>query len=452
MAMTIEQVRAQLKDVNKELDEARSAAVALAADANADPAQRTAAADRLNDLRSRRDILKESLDDMTEAQSANLQAIRSETEQIQQAAKKFKGSGDFFSCVAKASGVNPVVDPRLAEYAQIRSAATGQNITTDVDGGYLIPPDYSDELVKHVESESVLLPEVQHVPISGNRLIVIEVDEESRKDSASGVKGRNGGILAFWKGEADEYEATRMKFKQGQTDLGKLTGLCYATEEMLEDLPAMGTIIDQAFSDEFAFKCDDVILNGTGGTNMPLGVLDAGNASLVTIAKESGQAAASIVMNNILKMFNAMPAKHRARAKWYINQDLEIALYMMLMSTGSTATEGLTVSNGVPVFVPAGGMATAPNGLLLGRPIVPIEQCEALGSKGDILFADLSQYRWIDKGGINGQTSIHVRFLHDETAFKFTYRAGGKPTWSNAIEAYKGNTKRSPFVTLAARG
>lgn len=448
--MTIEQIRAQLKDVNKELNEARSAAVALAADAKADPAQRTAAAERLNDLKSRRDILKESLDEMTEAQSANLAAIRSEAEQVQQAAKKFKGAGDFFSCVAKASGVNPVIDPRLAEYMQVKSAATGQNITTDADGGYLIPPDYSDELVKHVESESVLLPEVQHVPISGNRLIVNEVDEESRKDTANGVKGRNGGILSYWKGEAAEYTASQMKFKQKQTDLGKLTGLCYATEEMLEDLPAMGAIIDQAFSDEFAFKCDDAILSGTG-TNMPLGVLDSGNASLVTIAKESGQAAATIVMNNILKMFNAMPAKHRSRAKWYINQDLEIALYVMLMSTGSTVAEGLTVANGVPIFVPAGGMASAPNGLLLGRPIVPIEQCEALGSKGDILFADMSQYRWIDKGGMNGQTSIHVRFLYDETAFKFTYRAGGKPTWSNTIEAYKGTTQRSPFVTLAAR-
>ena len=450
MPMTIEQIRAQLKDVNRELVEARDAAVALAANAGADPAQRTAATERLNALKQRRDILKESLDDMTEAQSANLMAIRAEGDQIQKAAKAFKGAGDFFSCVAKASGVNPVVDPRLAEYMSIKSSASGQNITTDADGGYLIPPDYSDELVKHVQSESVLLPEVQHVPVSGNRLIVAEVDEESRKDTTVSIKGRNGGILSYWKGEAAEYTASQMKFKNSQTDLGKLTGLCYATEEMLEDLPAMAAIIDQGFSDEFAFKCDDAIISGTG-TNMPTGILDAGNGSLVTIAKESGQAAASIVLNNILKMFNAMPAKHRANAKWYINQDLEIVLYQLLMNTGSTATEGLTVSNGLPIFVPAGGLASAPNGLLLGRPIVPIEQCSALGTKGDILFADMSQYRWIDKGGINGQTSIHVRFLYDETAFKFTYRAGGKPMWSNSIEAYKGTTRRSPFVALADR-
>ena len=465
---TIEQIRAQLKDVNKEMTEARSAAVALAADAKADPEQRKAAADRLNSLKERRDILKESLDEMTEAQSANLAAIRGEAEQIQQAAKKFKSAGDFFNCVAKASDpVNPVIDPRLGEYMQVKSSASGQNITTDADGGYLIPPDYSDELVKHVQSESVLLPEVDHTPITGNRLIENEVDEESRKDwrdadqsqSITAIKGRNGGILSYWKGEAAEYAASHMRFKQRTTSLGKLTGLCYATEEMLDDLPAMASIIDQGFSDEFAFKCDDAILNGTG-TNMPIGILDSNNGSLVTIAKESGQAAATVVLNNILKMFNAMPSRNRANAKWYINQDLEIALYMLLMETGSLTYTGkdsgaadvaISASHGVPIFMPAGGLASAPNGTLLGRPIVPVEQCSALGTKGDIIFADMSQYRWIDKGGMDGQTSIHVRFLYDEMAFRFTYRAGGRPKWSTGIEAYKGSTVRSPFVALATR-
>ena len=468
MDYTIEQVRAMLKDINAQMTEARSAAMALAADNNADPAQRTEAAERLNSLKSRRDILKDSLDEMTEAQSANLKAIKADTDKVRRAADQFKSAGDFFSCVAKAgSSVNPVMDPRLAEYISVRSDASGQNITTDADGGYLIPPDYSDELVKHMESESVLLPEVQHVPISGNRLIVNEFDETSRKDSRaadagqgiSAIKGRNGGILSYWKGEAAEYTASQMKFKQTTTTLGKLTGLCYATEEMLEDLPAMSALIGGAFSDEFAFKCDDAILNGTA-SNMPLGILNGSNASLVTISKESGQADASVVLNNILKMFNAMPTKNRARAKWYVNQDIELLLYALLMNTGSLSYTGtdagsedvaVSASYGVPIFMPASGLAAAPNGTLLGRPIVPIEQAPAVGSKGDMLFADLSQYRWIDKGGMNGQTSIHVRFLYDETAFKFTYRAGGRPIWSNTMEAYSGSTVRSPFVALGAR-
>ena len=41
--------------------------------------------------------------------------------------------------------------------------------------------------------------------------------------------------------------------------------------------------------------------------------------------------------------------------------------------------------------------------------------------------------------------------VNDETVFKFTWRVGGRPDWMSSIEAYKGSTKRSPYVALAAR-
>lgn len=447
----IEQVRAQLAGVMKEINSCRAEGIAMASDNTSSREALQAKTNELEGLKARAAMLGEALDEAMDAQSQNLSEIKASTDGIQAAASKFKSAGDFFSVVARASNrENPVVDPRLAEYLNVRSAATGQNLTSDSEGGYLVPPDYASELLNVAQSESVLFPEVTHIPISGNRLIVNEIDQESRKDSSTDVKGRNGGLLAYWTAEAGDYTATKMKFKPNQTDLHKLTGVCYATEEMLEDLPAMGSYIAQGFADEFTFKIDDGILNGTGN-GQPQGILHSGNGALVTIAKETNQAAASVVLNNILKMFNAMPARNRQNAKWYINQDLEIVLMQLLMNTGSIEAGETTAKFGVPIYVPAGGLASAPNGLLLGRPIVPVEQASALGAVGDISFLDPSQYRWIDKGGINAQTSLHVRFLQDETAFKFTYRCGGKPIWSSKISAYKGATERSPFVTLAAR-
>lgn len=64
---------------------------------------------------------------------------------------------------------------------------------------------------------------------------------------------------------------------------------------------------------------------------------------------------------------------------------------------------------------------------------------------------DASQYLWIERTGITRQSSMHVRFDYDETVFKFTWRAGGRPDWMNKIEAYKGTTARSPYVCLAER-
>ena len=88
---------------------------------------------------------------------------------------------------------------------------------------------------------------------------------------------------------------------------------------------------------------------------------------------------------------------------------------------------------------------------MFGRPIVPLEQCSSLGAVGDIILGDMSQYLLIDKGGINSASSIHVRFLYDESVFRFIYRVDGQPIWNKPITPYKGSNTLSPFVTLAAR-
>lgn len=450
--MRIEEIRAQLGATVKELDQAREVTLAMSKDDTVTMDEMRAQTEKTNVLSEKARGLRAALDEAMDEQSDNVRAMKQNVDNVQQAASKFKSMGDFMNCVAKASSrENPNVDPRLREYASIRSEASGQNLTSDPEGGYLVPPDYAAELLNVAQSESILLPEVSRIPISGNRLIVNEVDTTSREDSTQEIKGRNGGLLAYWISEAADYQASTMKFRQSQTDLHKLTGLCYATEEMLEDLPALSTIISQGFADEFTFKIDDAIYEGTG-SGQPLGVINEGNTALVKIAKDDGQADATVTLNNILKMYNAMPAKNRANAKWYINQDLEVVLLQMLMTNSAdVASLNASVNLGVPIYLPAGGLTSAPNGVLLGRPIVPIEQASALGKLGDIAFLDLSQYRWIDKGSIKAQTSIHVRFLQDEQCFKFTYRAGGKPMWSSPIKAFKGGTQRSPFVVLEDR-
>ena len=86
-----------------------------------------------------------------------------------------------------------------------------------------------------------------------------------------------------------------------------------------------------------------------------------------------------------------------------------------------------------PVYLPAGTIATQPYGTLFGRPVIPLEQCSALGDVGDIILADLGEYLLIDKGGINATSSIHVRFLYDENVFRFIYRVDGQPVWNKPL-------------------
>jgi hypothetical protein len=43
-----------------------------------------------------------------------------------------------------------------------------------------------------------------------------------------------------------------------------------------------------------------------------------------------------------------------------------------------------------PAYLPPGGSRGAPYATLIGRPIIPIEACSALGTEGDIILTDLT--------------------------------------------------------------
>ncbi|MDL2317668.1 phage major capsid protein [Eubacteriales bacterium OttesenSCG-928-A19] len=441
--LTITAMREQLTDLGRDIKAMQASVAKMAMDPGTPLTDLQAKQGELVQMRSRFDALRDVCEQQEAEQAGQArQQTPTADPQASHAASLFSSAGDFFQSVARHKK-NP--DPRMQKIAEIKSAATGQNIGVDADGGFLVPPEYAEGLLKLVQTQSILAQKVQRVPISGNRLIVNKLKDEDRTDG-----NRGGGLQAFWTGEAEQYQVTKAQFEQDQTDLHKLTGLCYATDEMLEDETAMGAYLSQGFADEFAYKLDDALLCADGD-GKPLGILDAANTALVTIPKETGQKAGTVVLQNILKMYNAMPAANRVNAEWYINQDIELVLLQMLMNTGEMASADLSASFGVPVFLPAGGLSASPYGHLLGRPLVPLEQSKAVGSVGDIVFADMSQYRMIEKGGLRADTSIHVRFEYGEQAFRFTLRVGGKPIWKRPLKPANGLTERSPYVALAAR-
>ena len=79
-----------------------------------------------------------------------------------------------------------------------------------------------------------------------------------------------------------------------------------------------------------------------------------------------------------------------------------------------------------------------------GKPVIEVEYCPTLGTVGDIVLADLSQYYLAQKGGIAAASSIHVRFLYDEMTFRFTYRLDGQPRFAVGADAVQG--QQHPFA------
>lgn len=348
---------------------------------------------------------------------------------------RFGSFGEQLVAVVRAAGGRGAVDPRLLN---IQAAATGLGESVPSDGGFLVQQDFATEILQDTFSTGILARRCRQQPISSNAngIKIPGVDETSRAST------RYGGVLAYWKGEAESPTATKPKFRIIDLNLKKLIGLCYATDELMTDAAALESFIRQAFPGEFGFQLDDAIINGGGGAQ-PLGVLNSG--ALVSVSKEAGQAGSTILAENIINMYSRMFASSLDRAEWFVNQNTIPQLFTLSLAVGT---------GGVPLFMPAGGIGNQPYNMLLGRPIVPIEQCASLGTVGDIIFADFGRgYVLAQKSGIQADMSIHVQFLQDESVFRFILRVDGQPVRASALTPYKGGatSTQSHFVALATR-
>lgn len=379
------------------------------------------------------DRTAEAIDDDNAAAVAAAEGAVDAASNLVETPKPFASLGEQLIAVHQSAVGARVVDQRLLD---VNAAALGGQEGVNADGGFLVQTDFSSELLRRVHETGVLSSETTRIPIGAdaNGVTMNGIDETSRVDGS-----RGGAVQGFWIGEAVSLTRSRPKFKQITIRLEKLTGLFYATEELLKDATALEAIATSEFTDEFGFKVDDAIIRGDG-VSKPKGVLSSG--ALVTISKEAGQSATTFVAENAEKMWARMSAQSVANARWYINQDVWPQLFQMKHDIGT---------GGAPVFLPPGGISGLPFGTLLGRPIQPIEQCSTLGTVGDVLFMDLSEYIMIEKGGIDTASSIHVQFTTDETAFRFILRTNGQTKHDTALTPAQGTDTTSAFVALETR-
>lgn len=348
--------------------------------------------------------------------------------------------GTYLQAVATAARGGHI-DPRLSMAPQ--AAASGLNTSVGSEGGFLVRTDFSTALLDRAMEDSALANRCTTIDIGADSdgIELPYVDESSRANGS-----RWGGVQVYRRAEADSVTASKPKLGMLEIRLEDIMGICYTTDRAMRDAVSLGQIIQKAFAAEFSFKIDDEIIRGTGAGQC-LGVLNS--PALVTVSKETSQVAATYVAENAIKMRARLRPRSRSRAAWFINQDVETQLPLMVVKVKNVA--GTENVGGAPIYMPAGGLSAAPYDRLMNLDVVPIEQCETLGTKGDVLLCDLREYLLIRKGALETAESIHVRFLYGENTFRFTYRINGAPAWKTALTPYKGSNTLSPFVAIETR-
>ena len=308
-------------------------------------------------------------------------------------ARGFKSFGDFALEILDCGPSRSAIDSNQ----RLRAAAgTGMTQGVTAEGGVLVPPAFSKVIWDGArqKSESMLgYCDVQPIDPGVESVTIPAIAETSRATGS-----RWGGVRGYWKSELSAMTESRPKMRDVKIEPKELYVLGYVSDKLLRNAPGTASsILATAAADEINFLIGDSVFNGDGA-GKPVGVIS--HASTVSVAKETGQVAATIVKANIDKMWARCHANWRNNAVWFVNQACETELENLSMVVGT---------GGVPVYLPAGGVADTPNARLKGRPVVVVEYCQALGTKGDIVLADLKSYLVGLRGMVDQASSSTAR-------------------------------------------
>lgn len=344
----------------------------------------------------------------------------------------FTSLADFAVAVAEAR--NPRTDERLMKVA----AGTGLQQSISQDGGVLVPPAYSKRIWEGVQQRSQsLLSMCDQIPIDMGveSLTVPAINETSRADGS-----RWGGVRGYWKAELSQMTSSAAKLRDVKLTPQELYVFSYISDKLLRNAPqAASRLMETGAADEIAFKVGDSIINGDGN-GKPLGILNS--ACIISVAKETGQAATTLVAKNFSKMRLRMHPAYWGGAVWLVNPDVRAEMDDLQFSTGTSGTL---------VYLPEGGLSGNPYSTLFGRPVMPIEYCATLGTTGDVILANLSGYAAAVKGVVDSAYSMHLKFDYAQTAYRIIFEVDGQPWLQSAITPYKGSTTTSTFVKLDTR-
>ncbi len=333
----------------------------------------------------------------------------------------FRNLGDFATAVRRA---NPAAG---AEYARDERLAAPSNVHTetgDSAASYLVPAEFREEITDLVfGEEDPFMDFIAPEPTSSNR--VVGLGDETTPWGSSGIQ-------AAWRAEGTQMVATQAALSPRETQLHELYAFVLATEELLEDAPRLSNLLTRKAASAIRWKASSAFIYGDG-VGKPLGWMNS--AALVTQAKKSGQAADTVVAENIAGAYARMI--NPTQASWLINSD--VLPQIMTLQIGNQ-----------PIWQP--NFAVSPGGILLGRPILFTEHAKTLGDLGDIQFVNPNGYEAFRKqNGVTFADSIHLYFDYNIRAFRWIFRIGGQPVLSAPVSVPNGASTKSHFVTIAER-
>lgn len=366
--------------------------------------------------------LKSSFDEPVSAGSGPF--IKAESKKFVNMFGKPSRSGEFknfkdFALAIKAKDTRRLYD-----------AVAGGSEGIGTDGGFLVPEEFSSMFIDGTIENSVMLPGCSIYPMKSASRIV------PAWDGADHSSGLLGGMAANWIQEGGENNFQYPEARQVTLNAKKLVIIAAATQELAEDAPDYESNLQNGLTRVASWKVDDALIHGTG-IGQPLGIMNS--PSLVSMNPEAGQAATTILYENVIKMMSRLHPSCWNNAVWFAHPSTlpQLMLQVLVVGTGGSEVKAFTFQDGAY--------------RLLGRPLFFTEKCQPLGTKGDLILVDRSQYLVGMRKDIVMDTSIHVHFTTVQNAYRCVMRVDGIPAWDKAITPARGTDTLSWAVVLNNR-
>lgn len=303
--------------------------------------------------------------------------------------------------------------------------------TIPSDGGFLVPVEQAAKIHAVSLENEIVQPRCYVQPMISN---TCKIPAMSIGDHGTALFG---GFTASYTAETGTITEHSPKARSMTLDAKKLTGLIRFSSELSADTPGGMGQIETLCGRGLAWYRDRAFLKGIGAGE-PLGILNA--PCTIAVSKESGQAAGTIVYENLTKIMGRLFAGSFQNSVWVAHQTTIPQLLSLSIGIGTGGSH-------IPV------MGRGANGgfEILTRPVLFTEKVETLGTQGDIGLFDFSQYVVGLRSEMRFDTSIHVAFTTDEILSRIIERHDGQPLWDAPLTLADGVTTVSPFVLLESR-
>jgi len=333
-------------------------------------------------------------------------------------------------------GVGEFAQAALKQLFKIENDSRLKDLSETIpgDGGVLVPEEFRADLLFLALEGMVVRPRARVIPMGSATLRYPAIKDTSH---ASNVFG---GVVGTWVAEAGTVSSSTNQptFSAVRLMANKLTGSSQISNELLMDSAvAIEGLINTLYPQAIAYFEDDAFIAGVGA-GQPLGFKNAD--ALISVAKETGQPAATVVWENILNLYSRMLPQALNNAVWIAHNDTFPQLASMSLAVG-TGGSAVWLANGV----------SGPPMTILGRPVIFTEKAETVGTAGDLSFVALDHYLLGDRQAMTMAVSEHSLFATDQREYRFIERVDGRPWVSSALTPRNGSNTVSPYLNIATR-